>query len=384
MLSLSRRGRATRAAVAALLLSALAVPAISVAGPAAASPQDELTSKRAQAERLQSQIATNGERISILDEQFNQAQLAIDEAAAGIATTQQRLDDAAQRSGDLKTALASRAAALYKGSANGGPAGMLDADDMQELSSRSKYGSAAADEDSDLIDDLVIATEDLDEARAEFERTRAAAESQRQGLEATRSDIARAQDEQEALLADAQGDISQLVSEIEAQRRAAEEAKARADAERRQRDATATRSAAPAASTSSSRKPGVPAGNASAAPAPNANAQKAVDTAMAQLGKPYKYAAVGPNSFDCSGLTMYAWAAAGVRLPHSSAAQYSSLPKVSQDQLAPGDLVFYGSPIHHVGMYIGNGQYVNAPQTGDVVKVANIHRRDWAGAARPG
>ncbi len=105
---------------------------------------------------------------------------------------------------------------------------------------------------------------------------------------------------------------------------------------------------------------------------------------MAQLGKPYEYAAVGPNSFDCSGLTMYAWAAAGVRLPHSSAAQYASLPHVSQDQLAPGDLVFYGNPIHHVGMFIGNGQYVHAPQTGDVVKVASIFRRDWAGAARPG
>ncbi len=57
---------------------------------------------------------------------------------------------------------------------------------------------------------------------------------------------------------------------------------------------------------------------------------------------------------------------------------------MSQDQLAPGDLVFYGHPIHHVGMYIGNGQYVHAPQTGDVVKVASIFRSDWAGAARPG
>ena len=105
---------------------------------------------------------------------------------------------------------------------------------------------------------------------------------------------------------------------------------------------------------------------------------------MAQIGKPYRYAAVGPGSFDCSGLTMFAWAAAGVRLPHSSAAQYAGLPHVSQDQLAPGDLVFYGHPIHHVGIYIGNGQYVHAPQTGDVVKVASAFRSDWAGAARPG
>jgi cell wall-associated NlpC family hydrolase len=81
---------------------------------------------------------------------------------------------------------------------------------------------------------------------------------------------------------------------------------------------------------------------------------------------------------------MYSWAAAGVSLPHSSRAQYAVLPHVPMDALAPGDLVFYGSPIHHVGIYIGGGQYINAPQTGDVVKVASIYRSDYAGAGRPG
>jgi cell wall-associated NlpC family hydrolase len=81
---------------------------------------------------------------------------------------------------------------------------------------------------------------------------------------------------------------------------------------------------------------------------------------------------------------MYAWAAAGVQLPHSSAAQYASLPHVPMDALAPGDLVFYGSPIHHVGMFIGGGRMVHAPQTGDNVKVSDIYRDDFAGAARPG
>jgi cell wall-associated NlpC family hydrolase len=375
---LSRTGRT---GLAGLVLVALTSSALSLAVPAAASPQDELAAARARAEQLQGQIAANGQRISVLDEQYNQARLAIDEATAGIATTEGRLDAAATRTDELKTELASRAAALYKGAANGGPAGMLDASDVGELGSRSKYGSAAADEDDALIGDLVVAREQLEAARTEYESKRDRAEAQRAELESTRSEIESAQQEQEALLADAQGDIAQLVAEIDAQRRAAEEAAARTAAAQRQREEAARRSTASSASGGGQRSRPV---DVRPAPAPNERAGVAVSTAMAQLGKPYRYAAVGPGSFDCSGLTMFAWAAAGVRLPHSSAAQYASLPKVSRDQLAPGDLVFYGSPIHHVGVYIGGGQYVHAPQTGDVVKVSSIDRRDYAGAARPG
>jgi cell wall-associated NlpC family hydrolase len=101
-------------------------------------------------------------------------------------------------------------------------------------------------------------------------------------------------------------------------------------------------------------------------------AQIAVDTAMAQRGKSYVWAASGPGSFDCSGLMLYAYAAAGVHLPHSSAMQGQIGTPVSRSELQPGDLVFFYSPVSHVGMYIGNGQMVHAPTFGDVVKVASI------------
>ncbi|GAC1364075.1 MAG: hypothetical protein NVSMB32_06220 [Actinomycetota bacterium] len=81
---------------------------------------------------------------------------------------------------------------------------------------------------------------------------------------------------------------------------------------------------------------------------------------------------------------MYAYAAAGVSLSHSAADQYASQPHVSRDQLQPGDLVFFGSPIHHNGMYIGNGMMVNAPQTGELVRVQPALRSDFVGASRPG
>ena len=101
-------------------------------------------------------------------------------------------------------------------------------------------------------------------------------------------------------------------------------------------------------------------------------AQTAIDVAMAQRGKPYVWAASGPASFDCSGLTAYAYKAAGISLPHSSALQSRMGQAVSRADLQPGDLVFFYSPVSHVGIYIGNGQMVHAPTSGDVVKVASI------------
>jgi len=113
-------------------------------------------------------------------------------------------------------------------------------------------------------------------------------------------------------------------------------------------------------------------------PAPSPLAGAVVKLALAQVGVPYVFGGASPVSgFDCSGLTMWAWQQAGkVTLPHFAADQYALLPKVPLDQLQPGDLVFFGADLHHVGLYIGNGQMVNAPYTGTTVSVATIYRRD--------
>jgi hypothetical protein len=114
-------------------------------------------------------------------------------------------------------------------------------------------------------------------------------------------------------------------------------------------------------------------------------AMTAVRTAAAQIGKPYQWGAAGPDSFDCSGLTMYSWAAAGVSMGHYTGAQWAAFPHVPLSELAPGDLVFFGSDVHHVGIYEGGGVMIHAPQTGDFVKRTSI----WGmgeppiGAVRP-
>ena len=110
----------------------------------------------------------------------------------------------------------------------------------------------------------------------------------------------------------------------------------------------------------------------------------AVAYAKAQVGKSYVYGASGPDSFDCSGLTSAAWQQAGVSLPRSSSAQYASGRQISESELQPGDLVFYYSPISHVGMYVGNGQIVNALNPGSGVQISGLHDMPYSGAVRPG
>lgn len=113
-------------------------------------------------------------------------------------------------------------------------------------------------------------------------------------------------------------------------------------------------------------------------------AAAAIKYAMAQVGKRYVYGAAGPNSFDCSGLTMRAWGSAGVGLAHSSRAQIGQGARVSRDALQPGDLVFYYSPISHVGIYIGGGMIVHAANPGAGVRISPVGSMPYSGAVRPG
>lgn len=110
----------------------------------------------------------------------------------------------------------------------------------------------------------------------------------------------------------------------------------------------------------------------------------AVGIAMQYLGVPYVWGGSSPSGFDCSGFVMYVYSQMGIGLPHSSRAQYSSGGYVSRSSLQPGDLVFFGSPIHHVGLYIGGDQFIHAPHSGDVVKISSLSGRgNYAGACRP-
>ncbi len=105
--------------------------------------------------------------------------------------------------------------------------------------------------------------------------------------------------------------------------------------------------------------------------------------ACGEIGKQYVWAAAGPNTFDCSGLMVYAWGKAGKKLRHYTVWQWHDTTPIKRAQLRPGDLVFFFPPtLHHVGMYVGGGWMVNAPHTGDVVRMRRIDALPIAGYRR--
>lgn len=112
-------------------------------------------------------------------------------------------------------------------------------------------------------------------------------------------------------------------------------------------------------------------------------AGRAVAFAFHQLGKPYRWGADGPGAYDCSGLTAAAWGRAGVRLPHSSRSQWSSVTPIGRDELRPGDLIFYYGGISHVAMYIGGGRMIHAPQYGEPVRTDDVGYQPVHGYGRP-
>jgi cell wall-associated NlpC family hydrolase len=361
----------------------VALLAPTVAGaPAHADPQADIASKAAEAKRIEAQIEANGTRISILDEQYNETRIRIAQADSGLADAQARIDKARSEADRIHGLLLGRAAQLYTQAGSSSPFPELDAGSIQELGALTKYSDAAAQRDDSLLSDLSAARELLHERQGELNKVKAKAEADKKALESQRASLESAQQKQQQILSQVKGELKRLVVQEQKRREAAAAAAARAAWAAKVAQQQAARSVS-GGSGSSGRtfSPSQPAPNL---PAPSGGAQTAIDTAKAQLGKPYVYAAAGPNSFDCSGLTMYAWAAAGVSLPHSSGMQYASLPHVPMDAMQPGDLVFFGSPIHHVGMYLGGGVMIHAPQTGDVVKISPVYRNDFAGAARPG
>ena len=233
-------------------------------------------------------------------------------------------------------------------------------------------------------------------------------------LEATLASVRTSVRASQAQLDTEEAALSALRDEVDAEQQRVEQERARLAREReeaerrRQQEAEAQQQRDQAAeaggSTSTGSSPstgGNPSGNGSSggsssdssssgssstsAPAPSTrrSADVAVATALAQVGKPYRWGANGPGSFDCSGLTSFAWRAAGVTIPRTSRAQYSGLRRVTRAQLQPGDLVFYNSPISHVAMYVGGDTIVEASRTGIPVRTASLSRRMPVGYARP-
>lgn len=359
----------TRPVSRCLLALVLIVGASALAPPALS----QLDAKRAEAASLETKIRQQGARLSLAAEDYNAARLERQSLQTKAEAAQVMVGTAEQKWAALRDRLGERARALYMH-----PTAAINAyfgaKTLGDVARAQVYGGEVLLTDSELINQAEKARHEVMRQARSYEALSAEAKRKESELASRRSQVQQELAAQRNLLSNVRGDIAEIIAE--------ERARAAA--------AAAAQAARPAASGSSQRPSAASAGHAvqvdeptGPPPAVRGSAGKAVATARAQLGKPYEWAAEGPDSYDCSGLTLYAWKSAGVSLPHSSRAQYSSLPHVSRSQLQPGDLVFFGSPIHHVGIYEGGGVMINAPETGETVRRDSIARADYAGAARP-
>jgi cell wall-associated NlpC family hydrolase len=340
------------------------------AASAAASP---IQDKQAQAARIQAQLDAQGNKISQLDEQYNRAQMSVASTQASYAKAQADLAAANARFAEVKSHMSEAAINAYTHGGNTSMIEQLVKSDGKDLAVRKTYVETAAADQRSALDELRAARQDLEAQQSKLKASADSAKSAASNLASQKAAIDSAIAAQQATLNKVKGDVAQLIAQ--------QQAAAAADSQRRAQDALRTAAAAPPKAAAKGHGPSVPAGPP---PPVGHGAGAAVAAARAEIGKPYVYGAAGPDSFDCSGLTMWAWNHGGVSLPHSSQSQYASTTHVSTAALQPGDLLFYYSDIHHVAMYSGGGMMIEAAHTGTNVREVPMRTSDLVGASRPG
>ena len=318
----------------ARVLATLCITALSgtmlVASPSNAEP--DIDSVQSRVDKLYHQAEQASER-------YNNARLEMRKAQTRLTALQDDLDRQQAKVDDVRAQVAKAVVSQYQGQALSSTTQVLLSENpdafLNQLTTVSEYN----DQQSQMMADFAVQAKQL-------EMRQAAAQRELDRIAATKKELG----QEKAEIDDKAAKAKELLGKL------------------KDRAASASRSGA--------RVPvNVPA---------SGRAGAAVSYAMSQVGDAYVYGASGPSAYDCSGLTMMAWAQAGVSLPHSSSGQMGSGAPVSQSQLQPGDLVFYYSPVSHVGMYIGNGMIVHAANPGDGVTTAPVNSMPYSGAVRPG
>lgn len=352
---------------------------------AAADPS--VSAKRAQAQDVLNQIREIDGQLGHAAEAYNLANIKLEGIDGDLRTNGRRLVVAQSSLKGAQTHLAERLVSLY---VNGGESStmevLLGAASLDDLLNRLDAVERISDQDARVLREVKAFKAEVTSREARLEQARkdqaavvAERASQRRSIEGQLR-------ERQRMLTSIKGQIAQIeAAEARRQVRLVAQAKARlaAATARPQAQAQAATPAAAAAQTTDAPAP-APAPAAPAA-APAARYGGAVGVAMQFLGVPYRWGGADPSGFDCSGLIMYAYAKIGVSLPHNAAMQYGLGTSVSKDQLQPGDLVFFHG-LGHNGMYIGGGQFIHAPRTGDVVKISSLsdswYAQTWVGARR--
>ncbi len=367
---------------------ALLAVLLSTVGSATANPS--IQSKRAQAQAILAQVHESDAQLEKAIEAYNYANVQLDQLDADLNSNARHLAVARQSLGVAQVHIAERLRALYVNGDGGGAVEIiLGAQNLDDLLGRLDMVQRVGDQDAKVLGDVKAFRKEVALRRAKLKSARAAQARIVTQRASQKQSIAGQLAERQRMLAGVQTEIKQLqVEEALRQARLAAEARARLAAAQSAAAAAQAAQATTAEVIPAAVDTGGGAADASilsdgglAAPPPSQYGG-VVGIAMQELGKPYVWAAAGPDAFDCSGLVAYAFAQVGVSLPHSAAAQYGYGTPVSYDQLEPGDLVFF-SGLGHVGIYIGGGQFIHAPHTGDVVKISSMSEHGgYVGARR--
>jgi peptidoglycan DL-endopeptidase CwlO len=331
--------RRRRNAAVTLLVAAAIAAAGTFAPPASADPADAT-----EAGKLVEQAA---QQLTAIEEQLQQAQLVVDQQQAAAAAAAQQAAVAQAALATFEPQLRAIAASGFTGQTQSRLAAFLTGEDAADLVQQMTTLDMIAAHTEGVIAEAAT-------AKAAAAQAQAAADQAAAQAQASLAQLQQQQAQVQQQVEQYQADFERLTAEEQA--------------------AVTTAVAGPAVS--------APPVAQVVAGAPNEMVATAIRAALAQVGKPYVWGSSGPNGFDCSGLTSYAYAAAGVGLPHSSKGQSQLGTPVSRADLQPGDLVYFYSPVSHVGLYIGDGMMVHARTFGQPVAVTSVDLAGYQGARR--
>jgi cell wall-associated NlpC family hydrolase len=332
------------------------------------------TTSQADVARAQARLNDLNHQLEVVVEQYNSARVHLDQMRSKLAGAKAEMDSSQADADAARTELGERAAEAYTGMGSQLDT-LLGAQDFTQFSDRLEFMGALAQNDADLATQADTARQRAEWAAQQYNSAVAEAQTQLDAVNGKRGEISGLLDQAQVLYEQTNQDYQAALAA--------------------QRAAVAAQASQDNGGTSDGGSSGGDTGDGGGSsggtynpPPPDVTgAARAIDAAQQAIGSTYVFGTAGPSTFDCSGLTSWAWAQAGVYLPHSSQAQYDALPHVDPSQMQPGDLLFFYSPISHVALYIGGGMMIHArhPGPGGEVQQGSVsgYGTPVVGVARP-
>jgi cell wall-associated NlpC family hydrolase len=360
--------------VAAVVL----VAALSILAGAGTAGADQIKQKQAEAALAESQLNDLYAREDRAVEAYDRAHAKLAAVNRAIRANTVQLRAARKNLAQARAQLAQLVVSAYKGGDPDAAMYVLAAQSFTDLVDRVDVLNRTSHDESAILHRVTVAEREVATRQALLRKQRVQARKLVKKADAAKREAAALISSQQAKISQLHAQINQLIGERKA--RLAREAAAR-------RAAAAAAAAAaqnPAPTTTTTTTPVAP----PSGPVPPASSlgEQAVQIAMGELGVPYVWGGASPSGFDCSGLTMWVYAQLGIHLDHYTGSQWNAGPHVAYSDLAPGDLVFFEPGIGHVGIYIGNNEFIHAPHTGTVVQISSLsdawYAAEYQGAVR--